>query len=204
MELEQYPLFTVEAVKKVEKGWSAQGHLSEMGNIGEGHIAYLYYPPRTIVKGRIASLKRRRKKLVFVTEEQTADRLLQSGQTYHYLDGYWGERAVIVLDPSREWRRTRFVSQDAIEFRLTTGEHLRGRVEDHTSGMPDNLPFKIDPSVEAEVIPSGWDHEHCEICWETISDYAQPYGYKDENDHWVCEQCYNRYVEPGRIDFFSD
>lgn len=179
MAFQQYPLFTVISIAEDENGWRAQGRLSGLENIGEGWIAYLYHPPRTVIKGRIVRLKRKRKKAVFVTAQQVAKELLQSGQTYQYLDGYWGERVAIVLDPSREWRRTRFVSQDAIEFRLSTGGRLRGRAEDQTSGLSDKLPFEIDDS-------------------------AQQYGYRDEFDHWVCERCYKRYVERGNINFFDD
>jgi hypothetical protein len=54
-----------------------------------------------------------------------------------------------------------------------------------------------------EVIPGGWDHEHCGICWQKIAEYAQPFGLRDQDDNWLCEECYVRYVVPKSIDFIS-
>ena len=59
-----------------------------------------------------------------------------------------------------------------------------------------------------------YDHDHCEFCWQKITDLdipdsdAQGYvtlGYVGETDeksmrkHWVCEKCFNDFKE--RFDF---
>jgi hypothetical protein len=49
-----------------------------------------------------------------------------------------------------------------------------------------------------------WDHEHCEICWEKIAVYAQPFGFRDQQDAWVCEACYRWFVKPMSFDFLRD
>lgn len=54
-----------------------------------------------------------------------------------------------------------------------------------------------------EIIPGGWDHEHCRICWEEIAEYAQRFGYRDAGDDWVCERCYRSYVVPKSLDFIT-
>ena len=57
---------------------------------------------------------------------------------------------------------------------------------------------------EGEVIPDGgvvdenaWDHEHCELCWTTISEYPdyEPEGYTD-GKNWLCVKCYEKYIAP--------
>ena len=43
------------------------------------------------------------------------------------------------------------------------------------------------------------DHEHCELCFETISDKEgyQHEGYTDGKE-WLCIDCYNKYIAPLR------
>ena len=57
---------------------------------------------------------------------------------------------------------------------------------------------------EHEKLPPGavvdntaWDHEHCALCWETISDQAnfQRDGYTNGKE-WLCTNCFNKYVAP--------
>ena len=51
------------------------------------------------------------------------------------------------------------------------------------------------------VIPGGWKHEHCNICWETIAESAERFGYCDQYERWVCESCYENYIVPKKINF---
>jgi hypothetical protein len=55
-------------------------------------------------------------------------------------------------------------------------------------------------STRGEVLPGGWDHEHCSICWETIGCGGQAAGFVSGDD-WVCGECYRRFVVPKSLDF---
>jgi hypothetical protein len=44
---------------------------------------------------------------------------------WEVLDGYWGERAEIVLDQDRRWVRARFEPTDAVRLQGTAGVWLR-------------------------------------------------------------------------------
>jgi hypothetical protein len=44
-----------------------------------------------------------------------------------------------------------------------------------------------DSSRDGQPVSDGWEHEHCSICWEKIAEYAQRFGYYDQNSDWVCE-----------------
>jgi hypothetical protein len=63
-------------------------------------------------------------------------------------------------------------------------------------GRPFNKSLDVN-DASANVVPDGWDHEHCELCWAKISrlpaDSAE--GYSD-GDRWMCVECFNRYVHP--------
>ena len=57
---------------------------------------------------------------------------------------------------------------------------------------------KYDPTY-FELVEDGWTHDHCEICFHTLSDiegYGDPDGYKTENGDWICNNCYNLFVKP--------
>ena len=72
-------------------------------------------------------------------------------------DGYWAERAAIVLNESLSWAYTTW--QDAA------------------------------------------DHDHCCICWATISTHENVGHYMANRNSRVCSACYASYVQPHNIDF---
>jgi hypothetical protein len=146
--------------------------------IGEQWIACIMLSPGKFIWGRLASIKTEDKTAQFILDNEKETALFQIGYEYEYLDGYWGERAELTFDTTRNWKRTEFVPRDAVR-------HLaNGTTEDE---------------------PGGWDHEHCEICWETISQVDEhKFGYKDQNDKWLCEQCFKSYILPKYLDFIKE
>lgn len=102
---------------------------------------------------------------------------MEIGRTYKVVDAWYGWKAEPVLDRHRVWKRQVFEPKDAIKT------YNDGRREE---------------------IPGGWDHEHCEICMATISPRAQPEGYADQKDRWVCIRCYETYVVPRSLAFFTE
>jgi hypothetical protein len=52
------------------------------------------------------------------------------------------------------------------------------------------------------LVPSGWGHEHCELCNEHID--AGMFGYCDPGERWMCEKCYERYVVPRDLTFVDE
>lgn len=45
-----------------------------------------------------------------------------------------------------------------------------------------------------------WDHDHCEFCWQKISDIdnpdIQPEGWADDEEKfWVCKSCFEDFKE---------
>lgn len=118
---------------------------------------------------------------------------LEVGDSYYYLDSYWGERAALVLDRDHKWMRKEFQAQDAFEPEWSPrgGAHYWGKAHENAT-------------APGRVIPGGWNHQHCAICWSKISQSEQMHGYRSEEDIWVCEACYNRYIKPGSLDFIAN
>jgi hypothetical protein len=109
---------------------------------------------------------------IFSPEVATAIHALAPGSEWDILDCYWGERAEIVLDQHRGWTRTRFVPSEAQRF--------------------DSQGQSAGEGI--------WDHEHCALCWKTIDDHS-PEAYVDDQDEWLCTDCYVRFVLPRSLDF---
>jgi hypothetical protein len=103
---------------------------------------------------------------------------LRVGETYPLLDGYWGGLAELVLSPSIVWKKMRF--------------------EPHDSEA-------LFPDGRVEIVEDGWDHEHCQICFQNISTFEEDehFGYANQNDDWLCESCYQKYVVSKSLSFIN-
>ncbi len=89
----------------------------------------------------------------------------------------------IVEDKSIVWQRKIFKNTDGYWIESIEGRML-GKVSDK-SDLPPNTIFE----------KNAWNHEHCSLCWETISEETnfQQEGYTNGND-WLCIECYNKYI----------
>jgi hypothetical protein len=95
------------------------------------------------------------------------------------------------LDTARSdaarWQRQAFVPSDAAVFRRADGKVLGRKLEDGEA-IPEG----------AELLPGAWEHVHCRLCWETISqvDDDDRVGYTD-GCAWLCEECYDKFIASG-------
>jgi hypothetical protein len=102
-------------------------------------------------------------------------------------DWWTPDQIELVEDVSRYWIKVRFVTVPGVWIPMERGRALR----------------KL---VSGEAIPEGatldanaWDHEHCSLCWQKISENSGDLqeGYRSEDD-WLCEECFKKYI--GRQD----
>ncbi len=64
---------------------------------------------------------------------------------------------------------------------------------------PKNLRRrKVQTQAEGKPRSQGWDHEHCGLCWQTLSPLAgcEAKGFTHGTD-WLCEACYQRFIASG-------
>ena len=84
------------------------------------------------------------------------------------------------------WRRERWQRRPALVHRVGgTVSLYHGQTFD---------PAKID------LVPDGWSHDHCAICWWTLGDSGSDeecIGYTDERGDWVCTECYQQFLVPN-------
>lgn len=149
--------------------------------VSENGIAGLYLGGHRFMWGRFRDVEAETRTCSFAPDQVAELSALQAHDTCPFMDGYWGERAELVLDENRAWRRTVFEPGGMAHFAGPGGTSMGTRTS---------------PEAPAggQVVPAGWDHEHCEVCWAKIGCGGEPAGYLSPPDAWVCEQCYISFV----------
>jgi hypothetical protein len=69
--------------------------------------------------------------------------------------------------------------------------------------MPADAPLP-DGATDLGVRAVDWDHEHCEICQETIGTGGAAAGFRDQDDHGLCQTCHARYAIAHDLSFVAD
>lgn len=172
--------------------------------VGDGWVGYLMADGK-LFRGR---WRLRGSLWAFTPESSIHCREICNRREWDVLDGYWGGRAQIVLDMSRQWRRTRFEPSDAISFEGAECTWMGKATEASRASSDLRLyPARTQPSGtqptegEGEIISGGWDHEHCVICWQKISPTTQTEGYVSLPSTWICLSCYSQFVRPRSLGF---
>jgi len=129
-------------------------------------------------------VRTQRKRVAFETY-QVADPTLKPGGTYRFETWFFAPNMEAVTDVRRAWRKETFTGCDAV-------------VERTKPTLILSRATQADRDRGAEIRPGGWDHEHCEVCFATISG-QEPGGcvaYTDGTD-WLCVRCYDRFIASG-------
>ena len=206
--LESIPRLTVEGLDEDSASVRVTGQVDRLARLSVG-LADLCTFDDLLLSGRILVLDVKSRRVVFETNDLRAGKLLTVAGSYPIFDGYWGERAELVLDSQRVWNLQRFLPSDA--FATQDGSTRIVRPAD--SGDREQRRMYLDSEESHDAcdqggarIEGGWDHEHCAICWETISQASncQHDGYVDQNGIWVCISCFDSYVAPKSLAFPVD
>jgi hypothetical protein len=156
--------------------------------VGDNWIAGLYLGAGRFVWGRFHNVDAAARTCSFSPHQLAELATLHSNESYPFMDGYWGERAEVVLDEGRSWRRAVFEPSDLVLFPGPGGTSMG------TSSSGDER-------AGGKVVSGGWDHEHCEICNRKIGRGGEPEGFFSPPAAWVCRECYNGFVVPRSLGF---
>lgn len=139
------------------------------------------------------------------------------GKTLYYLSSAWDPYQIrMVLDEEWGWQRVLFQAVDAIaethhanDVSIVDGREVKtwtklSRADNHghTERYAPAQDDASDSSSAQKLVPGGWDHEHCELCRGHI-DHGD-FGYRDNDERWICERCYDRYVKSHDLSFVDD
>ena len=106
--------------------------------------------------------------------------------TVHPSETWWTpDQMDLVEDRSRGWHEQVFQPLDSVVFPGEEYTLARKKGEDERQ------------LSQGTVMPGGWDHEHCALCWRTISPEPgdDSSGYTDGQD-WLCKPCYDKFIVP--------
>lgn len=113
------------------------------------------------------------------------------GASFPVYDDYWFGRLHHALGPAGRWARKAFAAPDSfVEIDEATG------VRKWRQAVPGDAA-----RADGEVVPGGWDHEHCDICWRHVGLGGDLEGYVNGHDFWLCVDCHDRYVATGDLRF---
>lgn len=139
------------------------------------------------------------------------------GKTLYYLSPAWDARHIwMVLDEQWGWKRVLFQAVDAVaeayeatDVSIANGQEVKTWTKlsraDKLGSTERYVPTLDNPlgsSVPPQLVPGGWDHEHCELCREHINN--GDFGYRDEDGQWLCENCYDKYAKLHDLSFVDD
>ncbi|HEY7502346.1 MAG TPA: hypothetical protein VH740_27745 [Vicinamibacterales bacterium] len=155
-------------------------------------------------------------------------RHVHEGAVLPWLDCRWQARDLaFLLDAARQWRRVRYEATDAVVFATRTLKCAQcgwtGSIEAELTRCPKcaselttteifgNQEAAFPLGADARFVETRsrfWDHDHCLICDVAIG-RAVAFGYRESSfaggpnsvGIWLCEACYERYLNRGDFSF---
>jgi hypothetical protein len=73
---------------------------------------------------------------------------------------------------------------------------------DKSSGSSRQYVGQTFDSKYFDLVEDGWTHDHCEVCFQTISNiegYGDSDGYKGDSGDWICKDCYALFIKPEDV-----
>ena len=162
--------------------------------IGNGHCIGLHFGAGRFLWCEVGDVDSEARTCSLAPDEWSESFEPNVDESYPYMEWYWGSRAEIVLDEERTWNRATFEARAMVLYPAEGG----GRM---------GTPLAEVEQAGAEgggVVPGGWDHEHCEICNQTIGNGGDPDGYVSDSTCWICVECYRDYVVPRSLGFMPN
>ena len=122
----------------------------------------------------------------------------------------------MVLDPNWGWEREQFGGTDAVaedyeskDISIVRDREIRVWTKLEPTGVSRGQSRHYPATDQAlpvrsgtRLVPSGWGHEHCELCKAHID--AGMFGYCDPGKSWMCEKCYERFVKRRDLSFVDE
>jgi hypothetical protein len=209
--LEDFPQLVVTAMRRGPTGETGYTHFELEGNFDRTIEStgpqwfWLLFEKRGCLCASVQSLNTETRAAILTFEATEEPDIV--GHTLAYLGPHWQAFHVwMVLDPDWGWEKKQFLGADAVaqDFESKDVSIIEGREvklwtkltrADVQRGLSRHYPSEDQTSTLSggtRLIPSGWDHEHCELCNSHID--VGMFGYCDPDERWMCETCYARYV----------
>jgi len=196
--LTRLPQATIDRLPDTRRDLLGEGHCDKRPSIQFGKIVLLVDGITVVVQTDEVSDGFR---FQFRFADWDKDAKLVQGATYPCTPWNHYNEVRLIANRRMAWTRTKHLAQDAYTEKENSTVFCRMNTCDEDAS--DMLgPF--DPSKHV-IIPGGWDHDHCSMCWATISQYcekeAEQWGYESTEGEWLCDECHEKYILRGTLDF---
>jgi hypothetical protein len=219
--LEDFPKFAATAVRRGPTAEAGYTHFELEGSFDRTIEStgpqwfWLLFGKRGCLCASVQSFKKETRAAILTFEATDEPDIV--GHTLAYLGPYWQAFHVwMVLDPDWGWEKKQFLGADAVaqDFESKDASFIEGREvklwtkltrADVQRGLSRHDPSENQtstPSGGTRLVPSGWDHEHCELCNSHVD--VGMFGYCDQDERWMCEKCYARYVMRRDLAFVDE
>jgi hypothetical protein len=220
--IKDLPHFRVSAIKVNEKSaeyFELTGILDRTEQVAEGRCSLLL-PVADALNALSGYLE-------FINQAESIARVYTPskeqpdviGQSLTYVPPKWDPLHVwMVALPTWKWTKCLFQASDAIgEIVSGSGvstvddEEIKDWIKVKEKGKNNGLSryFPVFPSGKESLLiePDGtiknaWNHSHCQPCHTHVD--SGHYGYVDPSEHWVCEECYRKYVAENDLSFIFE
>jgi hypothetical protein len=176
--LPQCEIFDIEKTETAIKLSGVLKNVASLSRAMTGWVVMICVPENKFIRGKLNELNSDNFQVSVEVSNLEFQDYFSVGDIYPLLDGYWGDLAKLVFDDSLIWQKVKFEAQDSIVYH---------------------------PDGTVETVQGGWDHEHCRICLQNISNFeaANHYGYVNQDADWLCESCYQKYVTNKSLGFIN-
>jgi hypothetical protein len=219
--LADFPHFIVSAVRRAaisEDGYTRyelDGRFDCSIEKIDPHWFWLLIGEEGCVCASLKSLDKETRSATVTCDERNEPQLV--GATLAYLSAYWQAFNVwMVLDPNWGWKKRQFQGADAVaadyeanDISIVEGREVKiwTKLEplEGGGGQSRHYPAAVQTGPlhsESRIIPSGWGHQHCDLCKAHID--AGDFGYCDPGGRWMCEKCYEKYVTRRDLAFVDE
>lgn len=188
------PLFHIFAVNDTDPSQiRVVGHF-ENCTLDKDGITWFYLWPSAVeaILPSLVELDDKSGSAVIAISREDMHDTIKPGSSLHWLDPYWREYHVTMILEGK-WTNLVFKAQDAIHFSKGS---KRG-----WAPLGAKIPKGCMPT---HIEKDGWDHEHCEICNSHIGSNGSSIGYKDEDNHWLCPLCYEKWAATKSLGFLIE
>jgi len=112
-------------------------------------------------------------------------RLPNVGEILIFQSWWTPDQLELARDADRTWTERRFEAGPALLVHAEDDQSVLARATEQTL------------SDDAKLLPRGWDHEHCALCWAKIAEAPGQASAYFSDDDWLCIECYRSYVIGG-------
>lgn len=189
--IEEGPLIPAKDGQPEYRLWQIRGTVSDPNIVDASSWCALLGPNRDCLYGDWAALPGPDCKVQFETANEPKG--VSTGMRLPYGGTLDVRAAILIEDGPPFWQESRFEAKDAIAVRFVdeNGQAWR-KLTEFKEGQ------QIDP--EAQIVPDGWDHEHCLICNAHIDPGDRFYRHQSTNE-FLCSACYGKYAATGDLSF---